>query len=155
MRPSKLLLAVFLFTTSTLFSQTIYVADQNPNAPTGDHVFSTLQECIDNASDGDIIHVIPANENYGSVTIDKELHIVGSGWIPDNQTGMKSRIYSIQFESSNANGSTLNGLVLTQTNDYPIYFGVLNAPLDTLKDVEIYNCKIPGLAQRENCPIKN
>lgn len=155
MRPFQLLLTVILFSTSTLFSQTIYVADQNPNAPTGDHVFSSLQECIDIASDGDIIHVIPANGDYGSVIIDKELHIVGSGWIPDNQTGLKSRVYSIQFESNNANGSTLNGLVLIQSNDYPIYFGELNAPLDTLKDIEIYNCKIPGIAQRDNCPIKN
>ena len=155
MKPYQVLLAFFLLATANSFSQTIYVADQNPNAPTGDHVFSTLQECIDIASDGDSIHVIPANNNYGSVTIDKELHIIGSGWIPDNQTGMKSRIYSIQFESNNANGSTLNGLVLIQTNDYPIFFGELNAPLDTLKDIEIYNCKIPGIAQRDNCPIKN
>ena len=155
MKPYYVLLAIFLLVSANSFSQTIYVADNNPNAPTGDHVFSTLQECIDIASDGDIIHVIPANDNYGSVIIDKELHIIGSGWIPDNQTGMKSRIYSIVFESNNANGSTLNGLVLTQTNDYPVFFGELNAPLDTLKDIEIYNCKIPGIRQLDNCPIKN
>lgn len=155
MRTNQLLLLLFLFTTSALFSQTIYVVDQNPNAPSGDHVYADLQNCIDNATDGDIIHIIPAIDNYGSITIDKELHIIGSGWIPDSQSGMKSTVYSIQFESNNANGSTLNGLVLAQTNDYPIHFGELNAPLDTLKDVEIFNCKVPGLRQRDNCPIKN
>ncbi len=155
MKPNQLLLLLFLFSTSILFSQTTYVVDQNENAPTGDHVYSDLQTCIDIAADGDIIHIIPANSNYGSVLINKELHIVGSGWIPDNQSGMKSMIYSIQFKSNDADGSTLNGLVLTQTNDYPVFFGELNAPLDTLRDVEIFNCKIPGIKQRDNCPIKN
>jgi hypothetical protein len=155
MRPKQFLMALFLLIYANSFSQTIYVVDQNSNAPSGDHIYTDLQTCIDNASDGDMIHVIPSINNYGDVIINKELHIVGSGWIPDNQTGMKSFINSIVIESSSANGTTLNGLVLTQTSDFPIYFGLLNAPLDTLKNLEIYNCKIPGIRQLDNCPIKD
>ena len=149
MKPYQVLLAFFLLAAANSFSQTIYVADKNPNAPTGDHVFATLQECIDIASDGDIIHVIPANDNYGSVTIDKELHIVGSGWIPDNQTGLKSRVYSIVFESNNANGSTLNGLILTQTNDYPVYFGGIKCSTRHIK-----RCGNLQLQNSRNKPIR-
>lgn len=156
MRPKQLILAAFLFAATNLFSQTIYKVDSNPNAPTGDHVYSNLQDCIDAASDGDIIQIIPAVDHYGDVKIDKELHLVGSGWVSDNQSGMISKVNSIVFESSTANGSTLNGLTLIKNNNsYPITFGELNAPLDTLKDVEIYNCKIPGIKQLDNCPIKN
>ena len=120
MKTKHLLFVLFLFTLSSLFSQTIYVVDQNPNAPSGDHVYTNLQTCIDSASDGDIIHVIPAIENYGTVTIDKELHLVGAGWVPDIQSGLKSMVYRIIFESNTSNGSTLNALILTQTNDYSI-----------------------------------
>lgn len=155
MRPIYLLLTVFLFTATNLFSQTIYKVDSNPNAPTGDHVYSNLQDCIDAASDGDIIQIIPAVDHYGDVNIDKELHLVGSGWVSDNQSGMISKINSIVFESSTANGSTLNGLTLIADFSYPITFGELNAPLDTLKDVEIFNCKIAGIQQLANCPLKN
>ncbi|RLD27814.1 MAG: hypothetical protein DRI54_00420 [Bacteroidetes bacterium] len=155
MRPSKFLMAAFLFVATNLFSQTIYKVDSNPNAPTGDHVYSNLQDCIDAASDGDIIQIIPAVDHYGDVEINKELHLVGSGWVSDNQSGMISKVNSIVFESSTANGSTLNGLTLIADYSYPIVFGELNAPLDTLKDVEIYNCKIAGIRQLANCPIKN
>lgn len=149
------LLIPLLFTTTILLSQTIYVVDQNQNAPSGDHVYSDLQDCIDNASDGDIIHIIPANEHYGTVTINKELHLVGSGWIPDNQSGKKSRVNKITFDSNTSNGSTLNGIVLVLTSTHPIVFGVVNAPEDTLKNIEIFNCYIPGVLQLSNTPLKN
>lgn len=155
MRPIKLLLMLWLFSTASLFSQTIYKVDSNPNAPSGDHVYTDLQECIDAASDGDIIQIIPAVDHYGDVQISKELHLVGSGWIPDNQSGVNTKVNSIIFESNTSNGSTLNGLTLIASWSYPIIFGELNAPLDTLKDIEIYNCKIPGIQQLDNCPIKN
>ena len=155
MKPKFSFLLLSLFMSANLFSQTIYVVDQNPNAPTGDHVYNDLQQCIDNASDGDMIHIIPATLDYGDVTIDKELHLIGSGWVSDNQSGMISKVNTIVFVSNEANGSTLNGLVLIETVHYPVFFGELNAPLDTLKNIEIYNCKIPGLLQRDNCPLKN
>lgn len=155
MRPQLLMLFLFVFMCTNLLAQTTYVVDQNPNAPTGDHVFNDLQTCIDNASNGDMIHIVPATNNYGDVLIDKELHLVGTGWVPDNQTGMISQVNSISFSANESNGSTLNGLVIVKTNDYPVTFGELNAPLDTLKNIEIYNCKIPGILQRDNCPIKN
>ncbi len=155
MRPNYLIVAIFLLLNSNAFSQTIYKVDSNPNAPSGDHVYSDLQDCIDAASDGDIIQIIPAVAHYGDVKIDKELHLVGSGWVPDNQSGANTKVNSIIFESSTSNGSTLNGLTLIANYSYPITFGELNAPLDTLKDVEIYNCKIAGIKQLDNCPIKN
>ena len=155
MKPKFSFLLLCLFVSVNVFSQTILVADKNPNAPTGDHVYSDLQECIDNASDGDMIHIIPAAEDYGDVIINKELHLVGSGWVSDNQSGTITKVNTIVFVSDKANGSTLNGLVLIERTHYPVIFGDLNAPLDTLKNIEIFNCKIPGILQRDNCPLKN
>lgn len=155
MRPQFLMLLLFVLAYANSIAQTTYVVDQNTNAPTGDHVFNDLQTCIDNASNGDMIHIIPAVDHYGDVLLDKELHLVGAGWVPDNQSGMISKVNSISFSANESNGSTLNGLVITKTSDYPVTFGELNAPLDTLKNIEIYNCKIPGILQRDNCPLKN
>lgn len=155
MKPKFSFLLLCLFVSVNVFSQTILIADKNPNAPTGDHVYSDLQECINNASDGDMIHIIPAVEDYGDVTINKELHLVGSGWVSDNQSGSITKVNTIVFVANEANGSTLNGLVLTETAHYPMIFGDLNAPLDTLKNIEIFNCKIPGILQRDNCPLVN
>ena len=155
MRPNFFLVAIFLLLNANAFSQTIYKVDSNPNAPTGDHVYTDLQDCIDAATDGDIIQIIPAVAHYGDVKIDKELHLVGSGWVSDNQSGANTKVNTIIFESNTSNGSTLNGLTFASTYSYPITFGELNAPLDTLKDVEIYNCKVAGIKQLDNCPIKN
>lgn len=155
MRPKQLLSIALVFTCGSLFSQNYLKVDQNPNAPTGDHVYTDLQTCIDAATNGDIIHIIPAVEDYGEITLNKSLHLVGSGWVSDNQNGTISKISKITFDPLTADGSTLNGLTLTTTTNFPIVFGITNAPLDTLKNVEIFNCKIPGIIQHDNVPIKN
>ena len=155
MRPRKLISITLLCVCGSLFSQNYLKVDQNPNAPTGDHVYSDLQVCIDAASNGDIIHIIPAADHYGDVTLNKSLHIVGSGWVPDNQSGTTSKINSITFDALTADGSTLNGIVFVLSSNFPIKFGVENAPVDTLENVEIFNCKIASTLQLPNAPIKN
>ncbi|RLD27817.1 MAG: hypothetical protein DRI54_00435 [Bacteroidetes bacterium] len=154
MRPLKIFLAAFLFAATNLFSQTIYKVDSNPNAPLGEHVYSDLQECINNATDGDIIQVIPASTDYGTVTIDKELHLVGAGLVPDNQSGMNSKIYQIVF-GANADNSSLNGLVLTNIYDFGVVFGINGAAVDTIENVEVKNCKSSGIIQNTNLVLKN
>jgi hypothetical protein len=153
MRPLKIFLATFLFASTNLFSQTIYKVDSNPNAPSGEHVYSDLQECINNAIDGDIIQVIPASVHYGTVTIDKELHLVGAGLVPDTQSGMVSKIYQLVF-GSGASNSTLNGLVLSNINNYALVFGITNAPMDSVENILIKNCWSSGILQNSNIKLK-
>lgn len=155
MRPKQLLSIAILFFCGNAFSQNYLKVDHNPNAPTGNHIYSDLQTCIDAATNGDIIHIIPSVNDYGEVILNKSLHLVGSGWVSGNQNGTNTKISKITFDPLTADGSTLNGLELTTTASFPILFGIENAPVDTLKNIEIFNCKIPGVLQLENTPVKN
>jgi len=68
------------------FSQNILIADNNAGAPSGAHVYPALQDAIDAATTGDIIHVIPSPTRYGNVTIDATksgISIYGIGFNPD------------------------------------------------------------------------
>lgn len=154
MRPNHFFVAIFLLLYANTFSQTIYKVDSNPNATTGDHVYTDLQECIDAASNGDMIHIIPAANHYGTVTIDKELHLVGSGWVPDNQSGLTSKVFQINFDAGSSN-STLNGLVITRSDNSSVYIGVIGAPVDTVENIEIKNCLIKSLTQNNTLIPKN
>lgn len=154
MRPNYFFVAIFLLLYANTFSQTIYKVDSNPNATTGDHVYTDLQECIDAASDGDMIHIIPAADNYGTITINKELHLVGSGWVPDNQSGLISNIFQINFDAGSSN-STLNGLVVSRADNFSVYIGLSGAPVDTVENIEIKNCLIKGLLQNSSLIPKN
>ena len=81
----KKILTTSILTTLSffLFSQNILVADNNPGAPSGSHVYSTLQAAIDASTAGDIIHVIPSATSYGTVevtTANDSISIYGVGF---------------------------------------------------------------------------
>ena len=48
-----ILFCAFLFSVSMLNAQNILIADNNPTAPSGSHVYSTIQAAIDAAVDDD------------------------------------------------------------------------------------------------------
>lgn len=155
MRPKKILPVLFMLICGMAFSQNYLKVDQNPNAPTGDHVYNDLQECIDAANDGDVIYIIPAVDSYGEVTLNKRLTLIGSGWQADNQSNMVSKVDRIFVDPLYADGSTIDGVLLMTTTAFPVVLGITNAPVDTLKNFEIRNCRVPGIVQQENTPIKN
>lgn len=67
-------------------SQTVWIADNRPTAPTGAHIFSNAAAAITAASPGDIIHLIPSQFSYGNFTINKDsLTFFGIGYNPDKE----------------------------------------------------------------------
>lgn len=152
----KHIITIALFATcGSTFSQNYFTADNNDNAPEGDHVYSDLQTCINAAEDGDIIHVIPSETNYGDIILNKGVHLVGAGMVSDIPNGLTSQIRTITFDASTADGASLNGIVVTLTAAHPVLLGISGNEVDTLRNVEIKNCRIPGIAQQANAPLKN
>ena len=93
------LLIATLILAGSAFSQNLLKLDNNPNAPTGTHVYADATTCIADAVDGDIIYVIPSADGYGDIVIDKELHFIGSGLVADTETGYNSKINSIVYKN--------------------------------------------------------
>ena len=104
-----LILGVILFAFDA-FSQNILIADNRPSRPLGAHVYIGLQEAIDAATDGDIIHLMPSAINYGNVTVNKELTIYGIGFSPDKDGPQKAWVdnMSLVDGASNTRVSGIN-----------------------------------------------
>lgn len=102
---------LILITVGLAQAQTIHVVNNTPGAPGGTNVYTSVDDAITAAVDGDIIHIIPSQESYGSFTINKQLQIYGIGINPDKQAPILSRITDITVEN-NASGSTIEGLWL-------------------------------------------
>lgn len=117
------------------FSQNILIADNNAGAPSGTHVFSGLQDAIDAATDGDVIHVIPSPNNYGSVTISASqagISLYGIGFNPDKDGPAKSTVTTINLQANNVK---VSGIAVTDQ----INFGTSS---NSVTNVAIENCDI-------------
>ena len=117
-------------------AQNTWIADNRPGAPSGDFVATTLQAAIDSASNGDIIHVIPSNTNYGSVTITKELTIYGIGFNPDKDGPQRANCTNI-FLNQGANNTRISGLNVTSI----LYFNNSSGSY-SLSNISIENAEI-------------
>ncbi len=138
-----LLLNFVLFVSSQ--AQTVRIVDNNYNAPSGDLVYSTLQEAADAAVAGDIIYVQPSPTTYGDVAVNKELHFKGIGFNLDKDLPHNSNMGVFVFtnnvdNTSNSSGSTIMGinaeLILMRHNTSGGVF--------ELTDLVIDNCIIRG-----------
>jgi hypothetical protein len=112
MRLFRILLgfAAMALWTASAHGQTIRVVNNNPNAPSGENVYSALQEAIDEAEAGDIIHVIPSSTSYENITITKQLSLYGIGAKPDKEVPTTSMVDGIKLNSG-ASG-VIEGLVI-------------------------------------------
>lgn len=125
--------------------QDVFIADNNFNAPTGANVFPTIQEAADAASAGDFIYIQPSPTTYGSVIIEKELHLVGIGFNLDKDFPHESTMTDITLRNnvdntSNPSNSTITGLDVRDITPNK------RTGLDyTLSGVKIYNCQINRL----------
>ena len=107
--------ALFLFSMllcACLFlSAAIITVDNSAN---GGGQYADLQAAVDNAAGGDTIHVIGSNTQYGNVIIDKGLTLIGAGYNPPNQFGLKSEVTFISIgraaSLASATGTRLMGL---------------------------------------------
>lgn len=86
----------------------------HPAAGEGD--FASLQEAVDSAMAGDIIYVYPGS--YGSITVDKGVHIYGPGFdvLANTITGVKTVAANTIVNSltlqAGADGATVKGLLI-------------------------------------------
>jgi pectin methylesterase-like acyl-CoA thioesterase len=65
---------------SVASAQTIRIADKNPNRPTGNNIYSTVQAAVDAALPDDIVYIQPAETQYAEdVNVGKRITMIGLG----------------------------------------------------------------------------
>ena len=129
-----LLILTLLF---TIKSNSQIIVDNNigVNAP-----YSDLQTAIDNATANDVIYVHPSETNYGNITIDKPLTIIGKS---HSQIGVEiSRVENVTI-TPEGSGSTIKGLRITTS----VYLnGVngtsFNSNAQMVENITLENCKV-------------
>ena len=130
---ATLLLTGFLFKVQ---AQTIWVANNNPGATGGTHVYTgaaALDTCIVKASPGDIIHVIPSSISYGTITVNKTLSIYGIGTNPVKE-GTKTSI--VDYLYIGASNCVVSGLQINT------YFDIGSANSQVINGLLVENCYI-------------
>ena len=98
MKSTALLLLLLIGLTTT--AQTIRMADNNANAPTGANIFSTIQAAVNAAVPGDIVYITPSLTSYGNVTISKRIKLVGVGFNTPELGSRTSTLGTITLLSS-------------------------------------------------------
>ncbi|MFN8346014.1 MAG: hypothetical protein U0X91_13465 [Spirosomataceae bacterium] len=141
MKKTILLLISFqLVAISFLFAQTIRRCNNNPGVM-GVNIYTTIQAAHDAAAAGDIIYVEPTTTNYGSLTMTKQLTIIGNGYTPSNPVTVvpidsrSSAIADIVFNNGSQN-SLLTGIYVNSN-------GVGNIKIN-VPNITITRCKIQG-----------
>lgn len=151
------LTSIVLF--NEIFAQTTYIANSNPGAVSGTNVFTgttALQDAINAAASGDIIHVIPSSVDYGDALIDnKSLTILGIGLNPDSDFGLLSRVDEIRLDNAGSSGSRISGLHVDD-----VYLAIATATPHTVSNVLVENCEIhrvvgPGFSPGSPNSISN
>jgi hypothetical protein len=134
---TKILAAAIFFLFNNAISQTIHIANNNPGATAGTNVFtgtSALQNAINAAISGDIIHVIPGPNTYGNVIVnDKSLTILGVGLNPQKNINTRSIVGDLSLNNAGSSGSRISGLHLGRlllANDNSVVHTVSNILLE-------------------------
>ena len=111
-RLARLYVCVFIITvvSSIVHAQTVHVVDNNQGAGAQ---FTSLQNAIDAATEGDIVYVQPSPNSYGSINLTKSLTLYGAGHRPELNAGLSAKIADIYF-TGNASGTKLSGLQINR-----------------------------------------
>lgn len=110
---TNVLLIVFCLALSNLSYARIIRVNNNPGV---DADFTTLQDAVDNAGEGDTVHVEASLTSYGSATINKRLIILGSGYFlkdnfPLQSNLLPSPVSNLVFRAG-SDGSVMQGMTL-------------------------------------------
>lgn len=137
------------------YAQRIIIANNNPGAPGGVNVYFNLQQAIDTANPGDIIHVIPSVVEHDDVVINKSLTILGVGFNPDKTIGTRSEIANISLEGAGSSNTRISGVIVSQD----IHLGTSDDTY-TISNIIIENSRIGRVQQPRNgflvsTPISN
>ncbi len=99
--------------TISIHAQTIRIADNNANAPTGANIYATLQSAIDAAVPDDIVYITPSVTSYGNATVGKRITIKGVGHGIVEIAPRSSVIGTLTIVNSSNGTDNISGLVLT------------------------------------------
>jgi hypothetical protein len=101
------------FFSLTLFAQQVITVS---NRSGENAMFNSVQAAIDAASPGDSIYVSGSENDYGSITVNKELHLIGPGFKPQKDFSLRASLQSITI-NADASNSSFTGLVFSGIND--------------------------------------
>jgi len=139
---------IFVFTMGILYaiisvSATVRTVSNNPNAVAQ---FNNIPAAIAAASAGDTIYVAGSPNNYGNITIDRKLVIIGAGFgNPATPTGYSTTLNYIYIDS--ANSVSTSGTRLIGFNAYSVdYVGGHNYPVN----ISIERCSFSYIYPRAN-----
>ena len=94
----------FLFCFSA--SANIITVSNNLDSP---GMYTDLQTAIDDALDGDTLLIAGSPTNYGSITIDKKLRLVGAGIAPGYRQSTYTSIITTITLNTNISGQGASG----------------------------------------------
>ena len=157
----------FALVTHLAIAQTIRIADNNTNAPTGANIFTganALQNAINAAVVNDIVYVQPSPTTYGTATINKKITLRGIGFATGQPFNSKVGAITLTNTSdnlSNASGTIVEGIQVAYPNNINVGTQSGISPY-TLQNVTISNCVVSGNINRvagyqpaTNLTIKN
>lgn len=110
----------------------------------GTTVFNDLQQAVAAVAEGDTLYVESSVNDYGLLTINKKIHLIGTGYFLDQNAGLQhhqptAKIRRVNF-TAGSSGSTLEGLDITaQATTQGINFA--NAPL---ANISVTRCRVAG-----------
>ncbi len=106
---SIILISILVFQVSLANAQNL-IAVQNGGAP---KFYSILENAINNAQNKDTIYISGGAFSFSTtITIDKELHFMGTGYHPDSTKVLPTQINSSIVLVSGANNSSFEGFLL-------------------------------------------
>lgn len=112
----KALIILLLFPSFVALA-TVRTASNDPTRPaqfngTGNTAFVGARNA---SSAGDTIYLYGSPFDYGIITINKRLVLIGAGYAPNNQFGQPTRVSNVEFfrdGSTDASGSVIAGLLI-------------------------------------------
>jgi len=119
----------------------IITVDNNVNSAA---MYTDLQTAIDNANAEDTIYVSGSETSYGSIILSKKLTLIGAGFEPNNQLGIRSEVSLFTLDvviqgaiTSDPSGSSIIGFYILTT------LRISNN--DNVNDVTIARNRIGGI----------
>jgi len=109
----KIIYLTFLLASAAATAQTIRIADNNANRPTGANIYPTLQAAIDAAVPDDIVYITPGTTSYGDATVGKRITIKGVGHGVAEIAPRSSILGNLTIVNSSNGVDNVSGLVLT------------------------------------------
>lgn len=146
---------------STQALATVITVSNNAAVPAQ---YTSLQLAIDDATAGDTIYVAGSPTNYGNITMDKQLALLGQGHAPNGSGGISSQL-NVLYLQAGVNGSVFYGLrvgtIGFQDNGY-LYSDILisrckinasingNDPPGNMQNILVFN-SIIGYSRINDC----